>query len=158
MAQALGVSEAAGRLRQLLSGAGVAVGDASPTAVLDVFRAFANELVACTSEMFLFEWGIFAFSGKPMIHVSLVRQLRTELPDELDPELWQVHCELLHEPTQAFAELGKFHFWSDPFAYGASNRTKGLNDFFDEVAVSTGFVEALKLTRWRLEVWGDNPE
>ena len=154
----MGVAEAAGRLRQLLSEAEIAVGDASPTAVLDVFRAFGNELVACTSEMFLFEWGIFTFSGKPMIHVSLVRQLRTEEPDELDPELWQVHCELQCEPTESFAELGGFHFWSHSFAFGANNRAEGLRDFFDKVAASPGFVEALQLTHWRLEVWGDYPE
>jgi hypothetical protein len=134
------------------------VSDAAPTAVLDVFRVFANEPVACTSEMFLFELGIFTFSGKPLIHVSLVRQLRTEQPDQLDPELWQVHCELLHEPTVSFAALGRFHLWSDPFAYGASNRAEGLSDFFDEVAASVGFAAALQLAQWRLEVWGDNPE
>jgi hypothetical protein len=143
VAQEFGVAEAAGRLRQSLSEAEIAVSDASPTAVLNVFRAFGNELVACTSEMILFEWGIFPFSGKPTIHVSLVRQLRTEEPDELDPELWQVHCELLDEPTEAFRELGGSHFWSDPFASGSSHRAEGLRDFFAEVAASPGFVEAL---------------
>ncbi len=158
MAQALSVAEAAGRLMQLLSEAKITISDATPTAVLDVFKVFADEPVACTNEMFLFEWGIFTFSSKPLIHVSLVRQLSTEQPEEEDPELWQVHCELLHEPTESFAELGRFHFWSGPFAYGASNRAEGLRDFFDDVAGSAGFVESLKLTHWRLEVWGDNPE
>jgi hypothetical protein len=60
--------------------------------VVDVFRVFAGEPVACTSEIFLFEWGVFRFSGERLIHLSLVRQLRTESAMSLDGALWQVHC------------------------------------------------------------------
>lgn len=158
MTQALTIAEADGRLRQLLGEAELAASGASPAAVVDVFKVFADELVECTSEMFLFQWGIFTFSGQPLVHVSLVRQFCTEQPDEEDPELWQVHCELLHEPTESFADLGRSHFWSDAFPYAANSRAEGLTAFFDKVAVAAGFVEAVKLTEWRLQVWGENPE
>ncbi len=158
MSEPLAIPEAEPRLRQLLDDSAVSGGRVSPAEVLDVFQAFAGEAVACTTDSVLFEWGVFAFTGQPLIHVSFVRQFRVDEPSEDDPELWQVHCELLHEPTEPFSRIGGSHLWSDQFQRGANDRSEGLKNFFDRVEASAGFVEASNLADWRLEVWADNPE
>ena len=158
MLEALAIPEAEPRLRQLLDESAVSSGHVSPAEVLEVFQVFADETVACTSDSLLFEWGVFAFTGQPLIHVSWVRQFCVEEPSEDDSELWQVHCELLHEPTESFSRIGGSHLWSDQFPHGASGRAEGLRNFFARVKGSAGFVEASKLADWRLAVWANNPE
>jgi hypothetical protein len=158
VSEPLALLEAEPRLRQLLDESAVSGGHVSPAEVLGVFQAFADEAVACTSDSVLFEWDVFAFGGRPLIHMSWVRQFSVEEPSEDDPELWQIHCELLHEPTASFSRIGGSHLWSDQFPYGASDRAEGLRKFFDRVKASAGFVEASNLADWRLEVWATNPE
>ena len=125
MLESLAIREAEPRLRQLLDESAVSGGHVSPAEVLDVFQAFADETVACTSDSILFEWGVFAFTGQPLIHVSWVRQFCIDQPSADDPELWQVHCELLHEPTESFSRIGGSHLWSDQFPHGAVTELKG---------------------------------
>src|SRR6266446_4944091 len=115
MSEPLAIPDAERRLRQLLEQSASSRGHVSPAEVLAAFKTFADEAVVCTSDSLLFEWGIFTFTGQPVMHVSFVRQFRVQEPQDEDPELWQVHCELLHEPTDSLVRTGRSHFWSDHY-------------------------------------------
>jgi len=103
---------------------------ANPTveSVWRVFKEFCLMPADCQSDMFLFECGVFDYTGTEMFHFSFVRQFGVYESDEDDDgeydHIEQLHCEFLFEPTE---ELRKWNIslWADEEA--------PLEDWFAEV-------------------------
>lgn len=62
------------------------------------------------SDMLLYQYGIYSFSGQPRFHWNLTRQFAMEDGDEF----LQFSCDLQFRPTAALEELGVGHIWWSP--------------------------------------------
>ncbi|MFG3044854.1 hypothetical protein [Streptomyces sp. NPDC048202] len=79
------------------------------------FVRFARQRFATAptpdSDGLLFQYGTYAFSGRPMFTVDLTRQFDIS-DDEGEHEHYvQVHCELLYECAPVLDALGGFGSW-----------------------------------------------
>ncbi|MFE7713216.1 hypothetical protein ACFU6I_47600 [Streptomyces sp. NPDC057486] len=63
------------------------------------------------SDGLLFQYGTYAFSGRPMFTVDLTRQFDISDVDGEHDHYVQVHCELRYEPEPALDALGRFNSW-----------------------------------------------
>ncbi|WP_218063622.1 hypothetical protein [Streptomyces sp. DI166] len=63
------------------------------------------------SDGLLFQYGTYAFSGRPMFTVSLTRQFGVIDDDGEHDHYVQVHCELRYEPAPDLDALGRFDSW-----------------------------------------------
>ncbi|MEU6705434.1 hypothetical protein [Streptomyces wuyuanensis] len=71
---------------------------------------------ASDSDGLLFQYGTYAFSGRPMFTVGLTRQFEVNNDDGEHDHYVQVHCELRYEPEPDLDALGSFDSW---FFHGA---------------------------------------
>ncbi|MEV4680605.1 hypothetical protein [Streptomyces kurssanovii] len=62
------------------------------------------------SDGLLFQYGTYAFSGRPLFTVDLTRQFDITDDGEHDHYM-QVHCELRYEPEPDLDALGSFDSW-----------------------------------------------
>ena len=73
-------------------------------------RRFATALTP-DSDGLLFQYGTYAFSGRPMFTVDLTRQFDiSDDAGEYDRDV-QIHCELRYECEPALDVLGSFNSW-----------------------------------------------
>ncbi|MFE4412613.1 hypothetical protein [Streptomyces sp. NPDC056821] len=63
------------------------------------------------SDGLLFQYGTYAFSGRPMFTVDLTRQFDISDVDGEHDHYVQVHCELRYEPEPALDAMGRFDSW-----------------------------------------------
>ncbi|WGD39420.1 hypothetical protein [Streptomyces cathayae] len=63
------------------------------------------------SDGLLFQYGTYAFSGRPMFTVDLTRQFDISGDDGEHDHYVQVHCEFRYEPGLALDALGSFNSW-----------------------------------------------
>jgi hypothetical protein len=63
------------------------------------------------SDGLLFQYGTYAFSGRPMFAVDLTRQFDISDDDGEHDHYVQVHCELRYECEPALDALGGFDSW-----------------------------------------------
>ncbi|MFE5666069.1 hypothetical protein ACFQ7W_19305 [Streptomyces niveus] len=63
------------------------------------------------SDGLLFQYGTYAFSGRPMFTVDLTRQFDISDDDGEHDHFVQVHCELRYECEPALDALGGFNSW-----------------------------------------------
>ncbi|MFE3526891.1 hypothetical protein ACFXOD_35990 [Streptomyces sp. NPDC059161] len=63
------------------------------------------------SDGLLFQYGTYAFSGRPMFTVDLTRQFDVTDDDGEHVHYVQVHCELRYEPEPDLKALGSFDSW-----------------------------------------------
>jgi hypothetical protein len=63
------------------------------------------------SDGLLFQYGTYAFSGRPMFTVDLTRQFDIGDDDGEYDHSVQVHCELRYGPEPALDALGSFNSW-----------------------------------------------
>ncbi|MFE7214950.1 hypothetical protein ACFY0A_45895 [Streptomyces sp. NPDC001698] len=63
------------------------------------------------SDGLLFQYGTYAFSGRPMFTVDLTRQFGISNVDGEHDHYVQVHCELRYEPEPALDARGRFDSW-----------------------------------------------
>ncbi|MFI0219968.1 hypothetical protein [Streptomyces lydicus] len=63
------------------------------------------------SDGLLFQYGTYAFSGRPMFTVDLARQFDISDVEGEHDHYTQVHCELRYEPEPALDALGRFDSW-----------------------------------------------
>ncbi|HIZ11193.1 MAG TPA: hypothetical protein IAA41_03755 [Candidatus Eubacterium faecavium] len=62
----------------------------------DIINAFEKWCLPLNEEdMILFETGTYRFTGEPQFYFSLVKQF----PNELDDEYYQIHIDVLYDPT-----------------------------------------------------------
>ncbi|MFI8963046.1 hypothetical protein ACIGO8_13080 [Streptomyces sp. NPDC053493] len=59
----------------------------------------------------LFQYGTYAFSGRPMFTVALTRQFDISDDGGEDDHYVQIHCELRYECEPALDALGSFSSW-----------------------------------------------
>ncbi|MEV8345904.1 hypothetical protein [Streptomyces niveus] len=79
------------------------------------FMRFGRQRFATTptpdSDGLLFQYGTYAFSGRPMFTVDLARQFDIIDDDGEHDHYVQVHCELRYECEPALDALGGFNSW-----------------------------------------------
>ncbi|MEV5887207.1 hypothetical protein AB0L74_31880 [Streptomyces sp. NPDC052020] len=63
------------------------------------------------SDGLLFQYGAYAFSGRPMFTVDLTRQFGVSDAGGEHDHYVQVHCELRYEPEPDLDALGSFDSW-----------------------------------------------
>lgn len=63
--------------------------------IVDVFSRMCRIKIDCEDEMFLFETGVYSFTGKNRFYFSLVRQISNG-----DDEPTQIHCDILYNVTK----------------------------------------------------------
>ncbi|MDX3772455.1 MULTISPECIES: hypothetical protein [unclassified Streptomyces] len=73
-------------------------------------QRFATALTP-DSDGLLFQYGTYAFSGRPMFTVDLTRQFDISDDDGEHDHYVQVHCELRYECEPALDALGGFDSW-----------------------------------------------
>ncbi|MEJ8640587.1 hypothetical protein WKI68_02325 [Streptomyces sp. MS1.HAVA.3] len=59
----------------------------------------------------LFQYGTYAFSGRPMFTLDLTRQFNINADDGEHAHYVQVHCELRYEPEPTLDAVGSFDSW-----------------------------------------------
>lgn len=59
----------------------------------------------------LFQYGIYAFTGRPMFILSLVRQFEQFDRSGEHEALLQVNCEILYEPDAELGNIGRWEAW-----------------------------------------------
>lgn len=79
------------------------------------FMRFARQRFATSptpdSDGLLFQYGTYAFSGRPMFTVDLTRQFEISDADGEHEHYVQVHCEPRYEREVALDDLGSFDSW-----------------------------------------------
>ncbi|WP_369148990.1 hypothetical protein [Streptomyces sp. R44] len=82
------------------------------------FMRFARRRFATAptpdSDGLLFQYGTYAFTGRPMFTVDLTRQFDITDDDGEHDHYVQVHCELRYECEPALDALGSFNSWFFP--------------------------------------------
>lgn len=63
------------------------------------------------SDGLLFQYGTYAFSGRPMFTVDLTRQFDISDDGGEHDHYVQIHCELRYECEPALDALGRFNSW-----------------------------------------------
>ncbi|MFF1410920.1 hypothetical protein ACFVX6_14210 [Streptomyces sp. NPDC058289] len=63
------------------------------------------------SDGLLFQYGTYAFTGRPMFTLDLTRQFGVNDDDGEHDHYVQVHCELRFEPEPALDAAGSFDSW-----------------------------------------------
>ncbi|MFF2902913.1 hypothetical protein [Streptomyces sp. NPDC057966] len=79
------------------------------------FMRFASQRFATTStpdsDGLLFQYGTYAFSGRPLFTVDLTRQFDISDDGGEHDHYVQIHCELRYECEPALDALGSFNSW-----------------------------------------------
>jgi hypothetical protein len=79
------------------------------------FMRFARQRFATAptpdSDGLLFQYGTYAFSGRPMFTVDLTRQFDISNDGGEHDHYVQIHCELRYECEPALDALGSFNSW-----------------------------------------------
>lgn len=105
--------DALANLRVVLGSAGFREDAPDPDTAWRAFNAFAAIPVDVSDDALLFECGVFEFTGRPLFHWSLTRQLTHEVRGEHEG-MEQVHLAILYEPVPALASL-ETTLWSYDF-------------------------------------------
>lgn len=146
--------DAEGRLRELLTGAGVALDAPSAEDVeraWTVMRAFADEHVEDVGpdkdcDGVLAEFGTWDWGQGEHFSVGLTRQFVFYDGDEYD-HMAQLHCTFEYEPTAELQALGSGELWSFDMT---------LDAFFAQALAMEGFGAVRGLKPRRLELsYGD---
>lgn len=74
-------------------------------------RRCFNAALTPDSDGLLFQYGTYAFSGRPMFTLHLTRQFAVIDADSEHDHYVQLHCELRYEPERDLDALGSFHSW-----------------------------------------------
>jgi hypothetical protein len=100
----------------MLSEAGVDLAQPNPLKVWRIFQQFANVPVDTPNDMFLFQCGVYDWTGKPMFHFDFLRQFDVDSVDEDgEPQydhMEQLHCTFFYEPVAELVTLNT-HLWAD---------------------------------------------
>ena len=103
------------------------------TLALQVFRTFASQQFDCAEDAFLFQCGVYDFTGKREYQVDLVRQFVFEEDGEYD-HMEQLHCTIYFAPTPELNGL-EAELWSYDFP--------SPSEFFDHVSTMPGYLAAI---------------
>ncbi|MFE4608857.1 hypothetical protein ACFRK5_10945 [Streptomyces niveus] len=115
MHDTLRVEEALDLLRAELEVGRSAKAELTTRAAWPAFTRFGRQRFATAptpdSDGLLFQYGTYAFSGRPMFTVDLTRQFDISDGDGEHDRYVQVHCELRYECEPALDALGSFNSW-----------------------------------------------
>ncbi len=92
------VSEARKTLEDLLQKSGYEEAAPEVNAILDVFKKFSEIKVDCSHDDFLFQCGIFDFTGERLFYWDIVRQFMVE-KNKVYSHMEQLHYEVKFEPV-----------------------------------------------------------
>lgn len=95
--------------------------------IVDVYKGFSEIKVDCASDDFLFQCGVFDFTGERLFYWDIVRQFMIEKKNCYS-HMEQLHFEVKFEPNTELENLMAIE-WS----------TGGLKEYFDRIAGSTEF-------------------
>jgi hypothetical protein len=107
-------ADALAHLRNALASAGFREDAPDPDAAWRAFRAFAAVPVAVEDDALLFQCGVWSFTGRPMFHWNLTRQLTRGARGD-DDAMEQLSLTILYEPTPGLQDL-ETSLWSYDFA------------------------------------------
>jgi hypothetical protein len=97
-------------LRAALSAAGFNSASPEPLIAWQAFRAFAAVPVAAASDDFLFQCGVYDFTGVPRFHWNLTRQFTHDENGEY-VGMEQLQLTILYEPSQELTAV-ETNLWS----------------------------------------------
>jgi hypothetical protein len=127
--QKMKITDALPTLKRMITEAKVNIKHPTPQLVWPVFQRFAARPSDCASEGFLFECGVYSFTGKPMFQFSFVRQFTIEKHGDYD-HMQQLHVIFYFTPTWELEQL-RYEKWSFDF--------QTLDEFFRFVEGRTEF-------------------
>lgn len=106
----LKTNEAKGALNKMLRDAGFNIKKPDLTLIISIFKEFSKVDIDCSSDAFLFQCGVYNFTGEELFYWDIVRQFEIEVDNEYD-HMEQLHFEVKFIPTQ---DLRKFNItkWS----------------------------------------------
>lgn len=95
--------------------------------IVDVYKEFSKIKVDCASDDFLFQCGVFDFTGERLFYWDIVRQFMIE-EKNCYSHMEQLHFEAKFEPNTELEDLLTVE-WS----------TGDLDQYFDDIASSMDF-------------------
>jgi hypothetical protein len=107
-------ADALAHLRAALASAGFREDAPDPDTAWRAFRAFAAVPVAVEDDALLFQCGVWSFTGRPMFHWNLTRQLTRDGRGD-DDAMEQLSLTILYEPVPGLQDV-ETSLWSYDFA------------------------------------------
>ncbi|HEY4759835.1 MAG TPA: hypothetical protein VIH42_04575 [Thermoguttaceae bacterium] len=136
------VKQAIARLNKLLIQEGLNINCPHPLMALKAFKAFAKEAVECAGELFMFQCGVFSFSGKRLFYLVFVRQFTIEKKGGFDQKV-QLYIEFTCEPNESLTPLSTI-LWAE--------ESTSMELYFEKIENSTEFNTAIAESSWDCKV------
>ncbi|MGD0517691.1 MAG: hypothetical protein ABSA26_09170 [Thermoguttaceae bacterium] len=136
------ITHAKARLNKLLIREGMDITCPNPFQALKAFRAFAKETVECAEDLFMFQCGVFSFSGERLFHLVFVRQFIIKEEGRCDNKV-QLYIEFTCKPNESLTALSTI-IWAEEFT--------SMELYFERIENSTEFSTAMVESTWDCKV------
>jgi hypothetical protein len=136
------LNQAKARLNKLLIHEGININCPHPLMALKAFKAFAKESVECAGELYMFQCGVFSFSGKRLFYLVFVRQFTFYKKLGRDQNV-QLYIEFTCEPNESLTPLSTI-LWAEDLS--------SMELYFEKIENSNEFNTAITESSWDCKV------